>query len=35
MRKRGITKYSDVWKTVKGYYYFGVDGLPFPLEEEL
>ncbi len=35
MQRRGITKYSDVWTTVKGYYYFGVDGLPFPLEEEL
>ena len=33
MSRRGITGYREVWEAVKGYYYFGVDGLPFPLEE--
>ncbi|NPA76731.1 MAG: type II/IV secretion system ATPase subunit [Candidatus Diapherotrites archaeon] len=33
MLRRDITHYHDVWEAVRGYYYFGVDGLPFPLEE--
>ncbi len=33
MQKRGINRYSQVWEVVKSYYYFGVDGLPFPVEE--
>ncbi len=32
MHKRGIHRYHDVWNAVRGYYYFGVDGLPFPVE---
>ncbi len=33
MRKRGMHRYHDVWNIVKSFYYFGVEGLPFPLEE--
>ncbi len=32
MQRRGIDRYHDVWREVKGYYYFGVDGLSFPVE---
>ncbi len=33
MQKRGIKRYHDVWNAIRGYYYFGIDGLPFPMEE--
>ena len=31
MQKRGIKKYQDVFEMIKRYYYFGVEGLPFPV----
>ncbi len=34
MYKRGIKKYMDVFGLIKRYYYFGLEGLPFPVVKE-
>ncbi len=34
MQKRGIKRYMDVFNVIKRYYYFGLEGLPFPVVRE-
>ena len=34
MQRRGIKRYQDVFGVIKRYYYFGVEGLPFPVVRE-